>query len=145
MTGTTGMASIPKIVERVTIGAKVGVVLGGIYSVVGGAVVLLRGAIVPSPEISLYSLVMAYMIGGPISGALAGALLPIARSLLGSILVGFLSLFPLVLGARLVIRGFVPWDEADSTVVAATSLLIGGMTGAFINFGLRQPSNDSRV
>jgi hypothetical protein len=66
------------------------------------------------------------------------AFFPLGRKMLGASVVGIASIVPLVLGARLAVRGLVPFERANWIVSGVISLLIGGPAGALVHHGLKK-------
>ena len=122
------------IVERMVMGAKAGALLGVLYCGIATVSFVVRGtAATAAMGVGLPSLFAAYLIGGPASGAVAAILFPLGRTLAGALVVGFVSIIPLILGGRIVLRGLARWDRADSVVIMATALFIGGLTGVLVH------------
>lgn len=71
-------------------------------------------------------LVGGYLAGGMASGAVVGALVPIANSIPGAALVGTIGAAPFAFAMRVVLRGLAPWEGVDTFLIVVFSILVGG-------------------
>jgi hypothetical protein len=77
---------------------------------------------------SLWDLFKLYELGGITAGAVTGALLPIAKSLFGGLLVGTLAALPLAGAVGLQVWGpLSTWDKSDLMFVVVFSAVLGGI------------------
>lgn len=116
--------------ERIRYGALIGSVMAAIYSMVVLALVLGAGrrALVDA-GIHPVAVILAYFAAGSIGGALAGALSPLGRSVLGSMVLGtFIAIF--AVGA-IMLAVFPPgtWNEAHWLTWGLCTVIFGVMLG----------------
>jgi hypothetical protein len=124
--------------HRIRSGSIAGLAIGVAFAVVAVPVLLVRGSSFLERTGTRLELVIAvYLIGGPMSGALAMAMVPLTRHFVGAIVVGMIAIAPLYLGGRVAVRGLQPWDTSDTAVVTACCVLVGGLTGGLVHHGLR--------
>jgi hypothetical protein len=92
---------------------------------------LLQGpAFFAAKHISLSGLFSAYVLGCGTGGAAVGLLVPVARTVPGSMAVGFLAVLPIGVAIQLgTLDG--PWKLVNTFVVVIGSLGIGMPVGAF--------------
>lgn len=103
------------------------------YSVYALVIFLIRGAAaIPVPGVGLIEVVAAYFCGGITVGVVAAALKPLARGLLGRMLVGFIAAIPfaLLLGATVLSAE----DLADGLLVPAALIaaVVWGVLGGWV-------------
>jgi hypothetical protein len=70
-----------------------------------------------------------YFLVGPLGGTLIGLMLPLARSMIGSILVGFAGVLPLYGSFALILVPRKHW-LAGLLLVCFLGAMVGGLTGA---------------
>ena len=113
------------------VGAFFGLVLGLMYSALALVIYLTRGSEpFEANEITLFSTVMIYLLGGLLGGSLMGLLSPLSRTRPGSIAVGMLAFLPVTLGFAFISEGAPSrWDNAVVFASMMTAVLLGGWTG----------------
>ena len=126
------------VVDRIRSGARAGLALGGVLAIVVVAILLFRGtSFLERTGTRLKLVVAVYLIGGPLSGAIAMSMVPLTKRLPGAVAVGMIAVAPLYLGGRVALRGLQAWDMSDTVVIGACCILVGGLTGALVHHGLR--------
>jgi hypothetical protein len=80
--------------------------------------------------VALPSLLLAYVTGGLVAGALAGLLLRYARTAFGMALVGFVVALPVVHAAAMAMHSIEEWIRADVVITSLITALVLGPAGA---------------
>ncbi len=108
-------------VKVALIGACVLVAWTGVVRLVSGEAAFQRHG-VTYPKV-----VLTYLVGGVVAGALAGLLAPLARWRLGGVLVGVVAALPFGGMMTYVTSGLPPWRDpgADSSMIVAVLLGAG--------------------
>jgi hypothetical protein len=107
-----------------------GVAFATICSLWVGLIVLFRGTgAFERAGVSPLMAVGVYFLVGPLSGTLIGLMLPLARSMIGSMLVGFVGVLPLYGSFALILVPRKHW-VAGLLLVCFLGVTVGGMTGA---------------
>lgn len=74
------------------------------------------------------AVVLLYLLGGPVAGALVGLCRPITRRLPGALLAGVIAGVPVAVAGRLALVGFQPPSALDLWILGALSLYLGPLT-----------------
>ena len=123
-----------ELVGRVRDGARVGTVMGAVFS---GWVLLLSLVTFRFPyvrahggeAVNVLALTAIYLSGGAWAGGVAGAGRRWAKWWWGAVLLGVVAAAPIGAGFRVLLRGFAPWRASDYWMVAVFAVALGG-TGA---------------
>jgi len=107
---------------------------GAYYSVILTAWVtllwLLRGSRpFEGQSVTLVAVVTLYVVGGPVTGAIVGLLLPFARSGLGAAITGIVAAIPISVMAIATVGGFPPWTTRHSIASALMAVTGGALAG----------------
>ena len=110
---------------RVRQGVKYGIVMAAVYSAFAVFVRLSQG---PEPfrdgGVSVPSLLLAYFSGGVVAGVLVGLLAPLARRLVGALLLGFIVAMPVMYFIAIAMSPVEEWDgEAVGVSIVAAAFL----------------------
>ena len=113
------------------VGAFFGLILGLMYSAIALAIYLNRGSRpFEANEVTLFSTVVIYLLGGLLGGSFTGLLSPLTRTRTGSIGVGMLAFLPVIFGFSFIVEGAPSgWDNATVIVIVLTAVLLGGWAG----------------
>ena len=121
-------------------GALAGLIAGGLLAVWATVVLVTHGgAAFESKHLTYGTTVAIYLAGGTISGAIVGALKPLARYDVGVPVVGIAAALPALVGLRIATRGIGRWSAFDAAFVGFGALLFG-LCGALIYLGGRDAS-----
>lgn len=119
--------------QRVRDGAVEGAYFGLGYSVYAAVLLLIRGpAAMPVPNLGLLEVVAAFFFGGVVAGVIAAALQPLARGLLGRMLVGVVAAFPFAL---LLVATIISAEDMAAGLLLPSALLasaVWGILGGFL-------------
>jgi hypothetical protein len=117
--------------QRVRLGVTRGLVIGGAYVAASLVVVILRGpSVLEQFRMSVAALIAYDLLGGALTGAIVGVLLPLAeRSGLGAAVVGFVSMFPVCLIGTLIVSPPEKWHEVIPAAPLVSAALLGGLGG----------------
>ena len=97
--------------SRLRWGATWGLRYGAVYTIVALLAVVLGGTrLLDRAGVSLLGVLLLYLAGGPLIGALIGLLRPVADTDLGAIVVGIVATVPLMAGVALAKGEFPPWS-----------------------------------
>jgi hypothetical protein len=116
---------------------RIGFYFGCAYSIIG--IVVIVSVVGSSPDtISRVAILplLFYLLGGPIVGAVVGALLPVARNPFGAFLVGIIAGVPLGLGVAL-ISGKEVFSESSVAATLLFSICFGGFGGITLFYVFR--------
>lgn len=95
-----------------------------------GILYLFRG---PKPFESngttLGTVILLYLVGGTVAGAVLGLLFPFTRWRWGAALVGFVAAMPVFVIFRFALEGFTPWTKGDTIVMSVWALTLGSTVG----------------
>jgi hypothetical protein len=76
--------------------------------------------------VTLETVVMTYLLGGVVAGAIVGALLPLRRTAVGRSFVGFVAAVPVFIGIFYAMQGNpARWDSSDWEGVVVISVAFG--------------------
>jgi len=116
----------PRPPRAVIPGIIIGLVFAVIYSVIATLVYVAAGF--PEGEgAGLPEIILSYFAGGILAGAIIGWLRPYSNTRIGSVIVGIIGAFPVLLGFYLVEFGRI---DADGLIVTAPlSVIMGGILG----------------
>jgi hypothetical protein len=117
-----------------------GVAVAGVYIAwVTVLYVLSRGSAFEAKDRSFPAIVLAYLFGGVLGGAIVGVLLPLVRYKIGAAFVGMIAFVPVGLGFRIVLVGFTPWQHDDTLMISTLAVLLGGFAGLVL-YGVMDPN-----
>jgi hypothetical protein len=101
-----------------------------------GVLVVINGSVVLQPRhgppVNAWLVILAYLAGGIVAGAVVGLLRPAVRWRLGAALVGMVAAVPVFAGIRFLVDGLTPWARGDSAVLAFCVVVGGGLAGVVI-------------
>jgi len=102
---------------------------------VAGVLYLISGGkVFAANEVGVTVLFATYLIGGAVSGAMVGLLLPLATSRGPAAVVGTIGTIPMFAGVALLVSGpLASWTWEDLATILVCSTLIGGGLG-FTNY-----------
>jgi len=113
-------------------GARAGLIAGGLLAVWATVVFMLHGgAPFEAKHVTYGSTVAVYLAGGTASGAIVGALRPLARYDIGVPVVGIAAALPALVGLRIAREGISGWSAFDVAFIGFGSLLFG-LCGALV-------------
>ncbi len=107
----------------------------GLYMGVGLAAMALVGltlggrALLERVGFGLLWAPVAYLAGGVLTGAAAGAVGPLLTRAWHAFVSGAVLSLPLAAAVRVILRGFRPWEAADTVVFPLLALALGGTCG----------------
>src|SRR5258708_2171777 len=111
-------------------GGSWGVLFGGACSMLALVQWLLQGpTLFDRHHLTLSGLVATYLIGGAVGGAIAGALLIVARWKAGAAAIGVLTIVPLGAAIQFLTLGDRHWDGASTATLVIGALAIGIPSG----------------
>jgi len=90
--------------------------------------------------VTFLAVVIVYVVGGPVTGAVVGLLLPFAKSSLGAALTGIVAAIPVTVIIIATVAGFPPWTRAHTISSILMAVFGGGGAGYMFRTFL---SNDS--
>lgn len=127
--------------SRANRGAMSGFAVGVIFSLLATLDYASRGneAFV-SRGTSYGALVSTYLVGYPLAGVLAWMMMPIARSAMGAMFVGAVSVLPLMAGVRLAFWGVASWGTMDELLFG-----LGIITGAYFAWAAHREWKNGRL
>lgn len=108
---------------------RIGLVAAAFFSVVAMVIFVIEGPPPENLEITIQSLVILYVSGGLITGAIAGLLAPVARHWAGAMLVGVIGAIPLSALALITLDGTAQWTRTSTEVIVVWSLVVGSLVG----------------
>jgi hypothetical protein len=121
------------LLERARLGALVGLAYAAVYSLVAVAIFQFRdSATLASLHASLTQVIVAYVIGAVVGGALVGVLLPITRWAVGAFVLGTAGTLPFFLLVFLLIASDAPWFPDQVVMALIAAMLLGGLLGLLI-------------
>lgn len=123
---------------RIAVGILGGLVLATGLSLWVTAVRIIAGPSAFEEMNTTYlAVVLTYYAGGIGGGGVFGLLLPLARTLWGTVLLGYLAALPTVVGIRIATDGFSPWTMPDTVALVFTPLI-----GALVAYNLWRSVHD---
>lgn len=127
--------------SRAHTGAMSGLTVGVVFSLLATLDYASRGneAFV-SRGTSYGALVSTYLVGYPLAGVLAWMMMPIARSAMGAMFVGAVSVLPLMAGVRLAFWGVASWGTMDELLFG-----LGIVTGAYFAWAAHREWKNGRL
>lgn len=127
--------------SRANTGAISGFAVGVIFSLLATLDYVSRGSeAFVSRGTSYGALVGTYLAGYTLAGTLCWAMMPIARSALGAMFVGAVSVLPLLCGVRLAFWGVAPRSGMDDLLFG-----LGLVTGAYFGWAAHREWNNGRL
>lgn len=122
---------------RVRQGIVFGLLIACVYAAYAVGLYAFRGAR-PFERIgtSLPAVVATYLAGGVVAGGVVGALLPLARYLVGMVIVAVIGTFGVMIGITLTSTGFRDWRDWQDT--ASVSILLGTLIALILWAGRRK-------
>ena len=115
---------------RVRRGATHGFWMGTALAAMSCVALLLGGrALLDRVSYGLLAAPVAYVAGGALTGAAAGAADPLIDRPWRAYVAGVILGVPLALAVRLILRGAQPWSGADTFVMSVLPLTLGGACG----------------
>jgi hypothetical protein len=115
-------------------GARYGGIFGLIYSVwavvsfvVGGQETFARQGT------TIGEVIVFYLVGGAVAGAIVGMLRPLTYHRAGAALVGFLAAIPLGVGIKVMLTGFRLWTQVDRITLLLFPLFFGCGAGLVLH------------
>ena len=116
---------------RAYAGAKWGIAFAAAYSAYALVVYIATGgAALRELHVTLLGVLVTYVIGGALAGAIVGIALPAARgSWIGAMLVGNLAIASVVTGGCVAMAGFPPWPPGYQFSFLVTTLPLGCYSG----------------
>jgi hypothetical protein len=120
--------------RRVLRGAGGGVGLAMLYSIYAVVVAHTSGPQAFAKDgVTLETVVLTYLAGGIVGGAIVGALFPLRRSFVGAVVVGFVAVVPFIMGIFYSMTG-VPtrWQSSDWLGVFVISAAFGVCLGRML-------------
>lgn len=120
--------------RRVLRGVAGGVGLATLYSIYVVVVAHTNGPEAFAKDgVTLETVVVTYLVGGTVSGAIVGALLPLRRNIVGAVFVGFVAAVPLIMGIFYSISGSpTRWQSSDWMGVFVISSAFGVAAGRML-------------
>lgn len=119
-----------RILHNVLSGIRFGLAFAACYCAYVSLLYLVAGsAPFDSYGVTLPTVILVYIVGGVLGGAVVGLLLPLARYKVGATLVGILAAIPVVGGAMLSMSGLPPWEPADNFAFVFTTVGLGSVCG----------------
>jgi uncharacterized membrane protein YsdA (DUF1294 family) len=117
--------------KNVQAGIKRGLAIGAFFATGSVLLVLLRGpSALEGYRISLLGLITYDLIGGAVTGAIVGSLLPVAnRNSGGAALVGFIAMLPASVVAMLLVTPSGEWRQVVPVGSLVAAALLGGLSG----------------
>ena len=131
-------------------GAKAGLAFGAAFTGWATFVFIMHGdAAFANHHLTYASTIGLYLGGGLVSGAIVGALKPLARYDIGVAVIGVVAAIPALLGFTIATQGvsaFAKWDKQD-VYFFVIGVLLFGLVGALIYLDYRNSLNppDSAV
>jgi len=120
---------------RVRQGVKYGIVMAAVYSAFAVFVRLSQG---PEPfrdgGVSVPSLLLAYFSGGVVAGVLVGLLAPLARRLVGALLLGFIVAMPVMYFITIAMSPVEEWDGEAVGVSMVASAFLGPLCALGVRY-----------
>jgi hypothetical protein len=111
-------------------GATWGALIGVTCSIVAFVQLSLNGLRRLSNPLALHDLVLICLVACTVAGAVVGLLLPLARSRIGSMVIGMLAILPIGAIVQYSTLHGAPWSFADIFVVIVGAMAIGVPAGA---------------
>lgn len=127
-------------------GIKWGVLMAGLLSIWVAILVLFSGGFVlrsrSGDGLHAGRIVLLYLVGGVVTGALFGALRPLLRWRIGAALLGVLATIPFSLGIQISRIGFASWTTNETLTLIIMALAFGGPGGIIIREFVRSAERD---
>lgn len=133
------LSSTAPVKTRIWAGILNGLAYAALLTMIVAAIVLLRGhqAFVERFRVTLAQIMIVYVLGGVLSGAVVGWAWPIGRWSWGSFLLGFLALLPITFAVAFLISDADEWGfRIVGTLVSA--LVVGGGIGLALHGNSRK-------
>ncbi len=120
--------------SNIELGATRGVTIGALFSVGALVMVLARGAgVLEGYRIGLLGLITYNLVGGAVTGAIVGSLLPLAiRNSLSAAAVGFIAMLPASVVGMFLVTPPNEWREVVPLGSLASAALLGGLGGPLL-------------
>ena len=117
--------------ERVSTGVRWGLLYATVYSAVGLVSVLSRGPAVLKPyHLTVLEMIVVYFASGLVGGSVFGLLMPLGRSLVGAVFLGWLVMAPIALLMSLLVARDVRVGSQEFIWVWVVVSLLGPVCGA---------------
>jgi hypothetical protein len=81
--------------------------------------------------VTFLAVVVLYLVGGPVTGAIVGLLRPVAKSGLGAAITGVVAAIPVSVMAIAAVGGFPPWTR-QHTFASIVMAVVGGAMGGYM-------------
>jgi len=125
------------LIARVSAGTTTAAVMGIVFSGVTLLMALLQGSVVlrfrHGNSISLWAVLGTYLLVGPLTGALFGALFPATRTPLGAYVTGIAASVPLVAAVTMGFAGFPSgWTRTEWIAIALMLVAFSGPGGLIV-------------
>ncbi len=125
-------------------GARAGLIGGALLAAWATFVFVIHGAApFQSRHLTYGTTVVVYLMGGTISGAIVGALRPLARYDIGVPVIGIAAALPALVLLRIATKGIVGWSVFDEAFVGFGALLFG-LCGALVYLSGRDGGKPQR-
>lgn len=127
----SGPRTFSEVVRDVRWGIAHGFGFAVLYSIFAVILYLLRRGAFDRHGTSLGAVLSLYFAAGVVGGALVGALRPLTRSRLGSMVVGVVAMTPVFLGVGILLFGpFSGWGEDNWVPMLLGAVILGPMLGS---------------
>ena len=111
-------------------GARWGLAFATVYCAYVTLIFIIGGpGVLDRYGVSLGEVVLVYVVGGILSGASVGLLLPLTRWKAGSALVGVVAMLPVFVGIAYTVAGPPPWEFPQKFATVLSSVVVGGLGG----------------
>jgi hypothetical protein len=126
--------------ENVTTGVRWGVYFGVVFSAIATVMVIIAGPgslAEKGYNVGYLGLIALYLVGGFVSGALAGAMLPLCRTTVGVMVTGAVAALPLMFLVAPVVVPREDWSEYMPWFAFIAAAIWGPVCALAIRIGIQ--------
>ena len=131
-----------RIVRRTLLGMKWGMVMAALLCLWVLILIPINGSLIfrsnSGSEYHAASIMLVYLLGGSLTGAVFGAMSPLLQTRIGAFCLGVLAMVPVGFGLLLADNQFGSWSKTQSIALVFMALSFGGPGGIIIReFAIR--------